>query len=1578
MSSNLLRLAVVTAVVGAACAGEREPINRVQPWALDKTFFVGNDLASSHDDPEFWGQGTLVDVGYGASQDGLFTSTYAQPLTRIKWDIQEDKLIARLTYELIEDSDGKGSGPTSTDGQVVAVYRIEKHFDIQREYNSSTGEEINVIGENASDRPWYERRHFRVDWSQNLFTDAYDLDTLSMLGIYGSVKYEPVAFTIKDPESPDAPHFDVENGYFDVTNKVFARPGMIDLTRFGWGMDKFPACWLDNDFMAGSAPSGNCNPVELTLRQSYRRVENTGYEPGEWDGHRFKAYGAFTTERKGYARNYGMSDAKWHRFINRYNIWQESHYYADPATRTGAVECFTPATTPSGADPHRDENLNGTEDECETVGRGSRCDTFNQKCTLPFRDRQVAPITWYYSEGSDPNYFESSDLATREWDVAMRTAVVTARYAECKRVGADNCDALYPVYRGQMDDASDALALAREVDDCRRGRAYLNEDCNKVAARKGAAWGTDPAVVALAQQSEMIVLCHSPTEADDPEACQGPRLPADMTAAECQSKDLSADKRKACRAAFSARKGDIRYHQLNVISTPQTPSPWGIMVDAIDPLTGETVAASINVWSHVTDLWSQSVIDLARYVKGELTTADVTEGTYIHDWARASEAATTGGMTGRLTKEQLDERIAGYLGLDAAGLEHSRELWEHIEPSLKGKLMGVADKARDIRADALAPSTSKAVSNARRNRAVGSDFEAQFSRTAPMQQLAGVAGMKLSDDTKNALASPFRTNDLRVIGELRSQHELALSERGACIMRESPLPVGIAALSDMLEEKFGAFNPTDSKEVQLERAEKMRKWIAFRAHSAVMSHEIGHSIGLRHNFVSSSDSYNYRPQYWQLRTDDGQNVRQCTGLEADGACVGPRYFDPVNTNERDNLQWMFMQSSVMDYAGETLQDLVGLGAYDFAATRMFYGDTVAVHTDASYRQTAARGAGVIDKMDDFGGILGFQYQAMVNGELAQVHYSQLQKNYELIKDCIEVDPQLYKPANWNEARDGVWSPVVDGFIVQVGGKWTRCRQQPVDYVGWDLMKDVSTGRGKSHAVDSTGRTRVPYGFATDRWADLGNLSVYRHDNGADPYELFDFLITQQEVNHIFDNYRRGKMSFSVRSAAGRTLNRYNTKMRDAAKGLGLLVNIYRDFALEIGYDFDTLWPALSQQLFGPNILASGIAFDHFARQLQRPQAGVHFLDNGIMRSTDDAYANHDGKPSVTVPNGATGYFQNIGFGGRPLENSLARDRGEYDSDYTLWAGSYYDKAYTSMLLTESVDNFVSSSRNDFLDARFRAVSLADVFPEGYRRWLANNLTGDDFLKGARVEATAAGVPVVDADGYPKSGIGWTSWWPVSGPKSCFVGASSLECGANPALTAVLDPQVGWEQQKFLIAWTLMYLPENEQQNWLKQLNIWEIGADTDPGFDGRIELHDPSGHTYVARTFGTEKIFNKTVQKGISARMLEYANELMDQAYVTTPGPVLGADNKPLWHLPVLKADGTPIVKYDPTVQAIDAAGRPLTNGRPGCDANSNLECSCTSNRACLAFNRYVELPFFMRQAMRAYGLANPSMRGIY
>ena len=50
--------------------------------------------------------------------------------------------------------------------------------------------------------------------------------------------------------------------------------------------------------------------------------------------------------------------------------------------------------------------------------------------------------------------------------------------------------------------------------------------------------------------------------------------------------------------------------------------------------------------------------------------------------------------------------------------------------------------------------------------------------------------------------------------------------------------------------------------------------------------------------------------------------------------------------------------------------------------------------------------------------------------------------------------------------------------------------------------------------------------------------------------------------------------------------------------------------------------------------------------------------------------------------------------------------------------------------------------DDFTDPRYRAVSIADLFPDGYRRWLANNLTNDIEIKAPRVAAQGSTIPDV--------------------------------------------------------------------------------------------------------------------------------------------------------------------------------------------------------------------------------------------
>ncbi len=1693
----------LTAGGAVGCATERAPINRVQADALAKSFFVGDDLASSQDDPEFYMRTTVIDVGYGAGQDGLFTSTYAQPVSRIRWQITSDQLIARLSYERIADSDGKGTNPSykmTEDGQVVAAYKIESHFDIRRDYNPSTGEEQNVIVENSTDRPWNERQYFRVDWSTNLVTDQYDFDTLSMLGVIGGIEYEPLAYTVLDPADPNAPHFEADEGYFDVTNKAFAKPAVIDLSSLGWGIDSYPACFLPGEFAGGTNPYGNCGPMEVTLRQSFKRVVDKDYQPMDYDGYRFQAFGVFTTDRMGYDRNYGVVDSKWHRFASRYNIWDRSHYYDSAEAMSGPINCNVPVndgTDPNGGpnpfgDPNFDGDKDGTADVCLKAGPGSQCDTITGKCTLPYELRKAVTIPWYINgigvdpatglqvDVSDPaalaaakekadDLFEATNWAVQEWDLAMKSAIMTARYAECVSTnaancaatcGAGNCDAsicgnqeldvktkcqnMFPNWVGQQEDIDEAIMVARDLDKCQRASGYgkcastIQNAVAQIASERGNP--NDFSAFAIGRVSSMepvIVLCHNPVIAGDHPSC-GPE-------------------------GLAPRVGDIRYNNVLNIDKPQQPSAWGIMVDADDPLTGEKVAASINIWTHVTDIASINLVDLVKYINGEISTEDITDGSYINNWVQAQKL--NGGMNRipTMSRHEHDSRIAaaGSVSVDRLKELRKQQLPETVK---RGIAQTVNPKVHDAAMSPYLPSQSAATAWNRMQLARGTEIESKLMNK-PMMELAGLDGNSPAPTSGSAAdaISPLAMANPKVRFDFHMMKQNALADHGACVIDEAPEPSSLTAIASVMGQKFPAADG-ETIEGKVDRWTRMQRYIRRKYHYAVLAHEMGHSVGLRHNFISTAAALHFRPQYWQLRTKDGSVQQPCTDSNQDPeTCVGPRYFDTITPAENDQMIWMFQQSTVMDYPGDVSQDTIGLGTYDFAAARMFYGDVVSVydvgggqmpfnapgHNPNDYLAGGNVGIALPGVTDNFGGLLGVSYSINVPdqgtdeatrcifGSPCAMHYSQLQHYYALIHDCFpaQVNADPNKPPAWYDTnKDGYYNVVFDGHIVSPQGSPTKCRTLPVDYTFWNKLRTPTATeagggyvRGINSVEDGTGRQRVPYSFASDNWADTGNVSVFRHDNGADPYEQIQFLINTQEDRHIFDNYRRGRTTFNVRAAADRSFERYNQKMAGIANGVGFLSNVYKNFSAGQGITYDSLWPLIADAQMPGNIVAASVAFDHFTRELGRPESGAHYqlgalFNDPTLRSASDS----DGNPGTTVlavPNGTAGYFQDVSFGGHPLENLLADDKGDYDAEYAVGAGAYYDKINSAILLSQSEDQFISEARQDFYDARFRAVGMADVFPDGYRRTLGAALTGDRSILAPQVSAhvntmgklvpdTASDPRDPTATQYPATPLAWPSMWPPEGPIRCFPSKGTNVCqgytgstdaggfhNLTPGKQLGVDPQIGWEVQKFIIAWTLAYIPADEQSNWLDMMRLYRIGQNADPAFESRIEWQDPqSGEIFYAHTYGKECLFattataptsrtacetanGKWVEKGIAARVLQYANQLTAAGYILDTAGHMETPEYPAGFneygraMVVYQLDGSPAVAADPALT--DA------NGGHVMDCNQNDDPTCTplsvySNHNAYALMGYKEVPNFLWEVVIKYGLGTPDERGVY
>src|SRR6185369_12051468 len=95
-------------------------------------------------------------------------------------------------------------------------------------------------------------------------------------------------------------------------------------------------------------------------------------------------FGFFTTERAGYTREYGAVESARSHWINRHDLWAESHRRGADGER---MRCSSDA-------------------DCDD-GRGSVCDLQWARaheedqglCTIAYRDRQVDPIVYYLSIG---------------------------------------------------------------------------------------------------------------------------------------------------------------------------------------------------------------------------------------------------------------------------------------------------------------------------------------------------------------------------------------------------------------------------------------------------------------------------------------------------------------------------------------------------------------------------------------------------------------------------------------------------------------------------------------------------------------------------------------------------------------------------------------------------------------------------------------------------------------------------------------------------------------------------------------------------------------------------------------------------------------------------------------------------------------------------------------------------------------------------------------------------------------------------------------------------------------------------
>ncbi len=562
MTSSLRKVGIVLLLSSlwvTGCAEEIGDIDRTQANRIRKSDLLGSEW--------YFGQSVVkvpFTTGYTYQVDG-------GDLERVRWVVDEKYLLAYRSYEFIAGSDTHQDAEDYR-GEVLAAYRIDSHFDVQREYNPTTGEETNVIVENTSDRQWWEREFLRVDWSQNMaptLDPNYEWFTWHVFNI---TQVAPLSYFVQDTPAAEA---DMDRADFDVAD---GRMAFTNRYALHFNLDE---C-IDNIFF-----QLGCGPTEIAVRNVFQRIDGeSGYVPREYRDNVPLTWDDGTPLMVDFSNGRGgvvACDHGTHPYDNDTNCSQESVsvFNRFGYFRTGSL---------FGGRPEWDERRGTTwESRQDRIVRQNiwvrTLDEQGQE--IPYAAREPKPVEfimgWDYPEQLKPTVV----AAVEEWnEVFLRL--------------------LRELGHPKAQDPEFRMVSVRE-NHCSPGylRSFLaaNSELRSVAERVLAADAEqDPAIWTLGQRAKL-----------------------------CAALDYNTRDRVGSRRFTWAKQGDLGQNLLNWVGDPQVAGPLGVATIWFDPVSGEVVHQAATVFGGALDTYVSFAADIVDVLNGDLGLEELIYGVNVRE-----------------------------------------------------------------------------------------------------------------------------------------------------------------------------------------------------------------------------------------------------------------------------------------------------------------------------------------------------------------------------------------------------------------------------------------------------------------------------------------------------------------------------------------------------------------------------------------------------------------------------------------------------------------------------------------------------------------------------------------------------------------------------------------------------------------------------------------------------------------------------------------------------------------------------------------------------------------------------------
>ncbi len=1172
-----------------SCGEEAAPVNRVGVNVVDKALFTGS----------WYYTRTVIDVDYEAAGFGTYPGDSAMDFAagdlasvpRIRWVVDEHYLYAFRDYELIEGGDGEPREPGTELGHPVAAFHIESHFDIRRTYNANTGEEYNVVVENALDRQWYERQYMRVDWSQNLIPGYYG-QIANLYEIFGLYNREPAQIYVQaQSEFPDSwrPQFhfmscdgadDTECNEFDrlwatdydkdelyhmsfVTQELLS-PGQVP-DPFGRGLVQ----WCVSVY----ADSPICSTVSVFVRNAFLKVsDQRQYVPENWVDTRFDRHGYFRLERSTLDRRTEAGDAQrgytdfLNYNINRHNIWLQWY----------------------------DEDGN----------------------PIPYDEREVRQVHWYTTTEIPAHLVKPAFGVVAEWN---RIFMETVRQLQGRPA------AVYPRMACQEDDPDgycycnydeDGNSILPDTDgdgrpDC-EGR-YDPFESPEAAEAQGAVapyqcWielpdGAEPDMNDASLRDE------------DFNGWFGAR----MVGPECVhvlhvnpcNRATIAENGGTKDGLECAERGDARFKFVSYVDQPGT-AFLGVATLRGDPITGEVLFGDANIGGPALDSYRTYALQWYDLINGDLSTLDIMTGEDVRGYLENLDNIQFPNMP------RVDFNVALRRGATAVA--------EPMRRRVEQRMQRYFDRAQRLRADSPG---FRRLFEQRRQRLAGSDIERRLLDNAETLMLAGIErlpeGVSARDLTDDVLdrVSPFRKSADEMLAAYRDMENR------------------ISKANVMLPNEYTDWSV-------LEFVNRHKGWPRARLEFTLnrllyfetQFHEVGHCLGLRHQFGASADTGNYYDNYYYI--NEAIPFPDPADYDTDGTpgfspdeqqAYEAAYAEAKKRRELAGID-AWQNSSIMEYTAQWYERTASqAGRYDVAAIAFGYGDMVEV-----YDNEAGRDAETITPVNT--PRKWFKYYN--GGEVCTVGDDTTcpfavggAKAAELLQ--TNMDAGLTQKCVPNPDADGPAGPLADGI----------CTNFDEDLAA--LIEGEASPRW----------VPVWYRYCPDD--RVGTMGwCHRFDEGDSYREIVQNVWEQYERQYIFTNFRRYRRTFSIGGYLfNRLIGRQWTILQD------IFQNLLYEYASNPEYRTDT-----GPFGFYDQFMASADIMNYYARVLGQPAIGSYRWNRAWQR-----YERINSQP------GAGGSNLDIELGlGRYFSSRY--QRGLTGIFRIERIGTFYEKWFAMQMLTQ--------------------------------------------------------------------------------------------------------------------------------------------------------------------------------------------------------------------------------------------------------------------------------------------------------